>query len=197
MTGDDPKEFLTLHLSSPDHNFATYFCGQDCADNAPDGQTASTVTTAYSRIRINPCTLKVDVTERTFAKSTGKLWHPDSGGAPTLIYDFEPFGVTESCESGGQEGKSNIDLSQTPFVVKQTFALRGASPTGTTTVSTSKQVVDLTGGGFCGSNGPTDWRYFDSRDKPQWVMQLELRPQAKAAAPHQKNKGTVAIVDVV
>lgn len=191
MQGAEPKEFLSLHLSSPEHNFASYFCGPDCAENAPDGETPSTVTTAYSKLRINPCTLKVDVTERTFAKSTGKLWHPDSGGAPTLIYDFEPYGVAESCESSGTEGKSNIDLSQTPFVIKQQFTLRGAGPTGETKVGANKQIVDLSGGGYCGSNGPTDWRYFALRAAPQWVLQLELRPQLPQA-PLGLNKGSVS-----
>jgi hypothetical protein len=171
----DPREFLSLHLSSPDHNQATYHCGSDCRANAPNGETASTVTTAYSKIRINPCNLKVDITERTFARSIGKLWHPDSGGAPTLVYDFEAFGVAESCEFDGSQGRSNIDLTMTPFKVNEQFVLLGASPTGTTTFGASNQTVDLSGGGYCGSNNPVNWRYFADRTAPQWVLQLELR----------------------
>lgn len=106
-----------------------------------------------------------------------------------MVYEFEPYGVAESCESSGQAGKTNIDLSETPFVIKQEFTLRGAGPTGDTKVGPNKQTVDLTGGGYCGSNGPADWRYFSPRAQPQWVMQLELRPEAHA---EKKNKGTVS-----
>jgi len=180
--GKDPREFLSLQLSSPEHNYATYFCGDSCKQSAPAGQTASTVTTAYSKLRINPCTLEVDVTERTFAASTGKLWHDDSGGSPTKEYTHEPYGVAEDCESDNiASGKANIDLSMTPFRIKIAtpvetgWKLFGSSPGGAAKISADGQTVDITASGYCGANAPAKWSYYADRNSSQFVLPLALR----------------------
>jgi hypothetical protein len=118
------------------------------------------------------------VHDATFAKTTGKLWHRDSGDGSVTVYDYEPYGVAESCEID-TPGKSNIDLTQTPFIVKSKFRLIGASPYGTTTFDKTRQMVDITGGGFCGSNGLENWNYYRPRTAPQFVLELELRPQVE------------------
>lgn len=180
LRGDEPREYLSLHLSSPDHNVAQYYCGQECQSEAPAGETPTTVTTAFSKLRINPCTLTIDVHDTTFAKTIGKLWHRDSESGASEVYTYQPFGVAGSCESEvAQAGTSNIDLSQTPFIVKSAFKLVGASPAGTTTFDKTRQIVDITGVGFCGANAPEKWNYWSKRTEVQWALELELRPQAK------------------
>ena len=62
------QEFLTLPATGTKSkifgnpfpvNSASYKCGQNCKESNPDD---STLTTVYSKIRINPCSFMVDVT---------------------------------------------------------------------------------------------------------------------------------------
>jgi hypothetical protein len=63
------------------------------------------------------------------------------------------YGFAGDCAGAlSQTGTANVDLRGTAFAVDGTFALSGTMPAGSTTVSASRQVVDLTGGGACGQN---------------------------------------------
>lgn len=62
------QEFLTLPATGTKSKFfdnifpvnsASYKCGQNCKSRRPGD---STLTTVYSKIRINPCSFEVDVT---------------------------------------------------------------------------------------------------------------------------------------
>jgi hypothetical protein len=48
-------------------------------------------------------------------------------------------------------GISKIDLRGTKFAVANKFTVDGCCPNGDSKFSSNKQVVDLRGGGYCGS----------------------------------------------
>lgn len=83
-----------------------------------------------------------------------------------------PYATAVGCKSGSANGTANIDLIGTPFAVDDPFALRGFRPVGSTTFSSNDQVVNATGGGFCGSNGPTVTRFFLVNDRGHFSLNL-------------------------
>ncbi|RKH21749.1 hypothetical protein D7X75_36555 [Corallococcus sp. CA031C] len=134
-----PAEFLTLARTEAGANFSQYTAG-----GASPG---TTVRTAFTRLRINPTTLKVDTANQTFATSTGSLRH-----SPDMVTSMS-YGVAMSCNRTLSQG--NIDLRGTPFVVPAGQLVPwGGSMAGTgATYSELEQVVSLAGGGYCGFVG--------------------------------------------
>ncbi len=147
-----PAEYLTLRQQGPGHNFAQYTAG-----GASPG---TDVITQYQRIRINPVpvglsppTFAVNIADQRYTTSTGRLCHATSGPCPAgNTVTSMPYGVAMGC-NGAANGRADLDLRGTRLSVVNSFVLGGFRPTGTTT-ATSRQVIDLTGGGFCGWNGP-------------------------------------------
>ena len=140
-----PKEYLNLVNTGDSFNFAQYTAG---------GTSPGTdVRSNYTKVRINPQTLVVDIGDQTFTTSTGQLMHSGSVSVTSM-----PFGVAMGCMGGTPNGKANIDLRNTPFSVNDTFILGGNQPVGSSTFSAGDQVVNVTGGGYCGWNGP-GWLY--------------------------------------
>lgn len=136
-----PREYLSLLNTGGSYNFGQYTAG-----GASPG---TDVRTNYTRVRLDPATLLVDIADQTFATSTGGLNH---GGTPVTSM---PYGVAMSCRGFfDASGLANIDLTGTTLAVVNTFVLGGFVPGGTTTLSANNQVADLTGGGFCGWNAP-------------------------------------------
>lgn len=134
-----PTEYLTLQKTGSGSNFAQYIAG----GSSP----GSTVTTVYTKIRIDPFTLRVDTADQTFSTSTGSLSH---GGQPVTAMTY---GSGMSCNWA--PGGANIDLTGTPFeVAPDQFVTKGWYPNGSNQYSSSNQVVDITGGGNCGWTGP-------------------------------------------
>jgi len=74
-----------------------------------------------------------------------------------------PYATAMSCDSS-PSGIANVDLTGLPFKVTDPFQLGGAGPSGSTTFSSGNQVVNLTGGGFCGWNAyqPTPFNPFNA-----------------------------------
>ncbi|ACY15569.1 S8 family serine peptidase [Haliangium ochraceum] len=134
-----PSEFLSLP-SGADKNFAQYTGG-----GATPGES---VRTSYSRVRINPKDLSIDILDQTFASSSGSLVH---GGQPV---NFMPYGVAMSCDQSAS-GVASIDLSGTPFAVAGEFCQAGWRPQGASTPSQGGQVVEISGGGYCGWSAPS------------------------------------------
>src|SRR5262249_21368163 len=131
-----PSEYLTLAHVGPNVNFSQYTAG-----GAVDG---TNVRTNYSKVRIDPATLLVDISDQTFSSSTGSLIH----GGETV--SSMPFGVGMSCDDTAS-GVGNIDLGGTPFAVAtDEFLVGGYDSSGTATYSNGNRVVTLAGGGFCG-----------------------------------------------
>ena len=137
-----PREYINLAVAGPGANFSQYTAG-----GASPG---TNVRTQFAKLRIDPATLKVDIGDLTFARSFGSLRH--AGG--TTVTSM-PYGVAMSCISPGDAGGiGNIDLRGTPFRVNNAFLVGGFAATGTATASPANQVVNLSGGGFCGWIAP-------------------------------------------
>lgn len=133
-----PREYLSLVQTGPDRNFSQYTAG--LASRGTD------VRTVYTKVRIDPATLLVDIGDTTFATSTGSLTHSNSGTTVTSM----PYGEAMSC-TYRPDGIGNIDLRGTAFVVTDPFIVRGyPAPVGSATVSAGGQVVDLKAGAYCG-----------------------------------------------
>lgn len=132
-----PTEYLTLVNTASTANFSQYTAG-----GASPG---TDVRTSYTRVRLDPATLVIDTNDQTFATSTGSLDHSGSG----LIVTSMPYGSAMDCQAG-PTGIANVDLTGTPFTVASTFSVGGFSASGSIVTSSAGQVVDLTGGGFCG-----------------------------------------------
>lgn len=135
-----PTSCLTLVNVGPDLNFSQYTAG---------GQAPGTdVRTNYTRVRLDAMSLRVDIDVVTFSSSTGTLMHGQK------VVTKMQYGTAESCDHN-PSGLGNIDLSGTPFSVASLFCLGGNEVDGVAMFSSDDQVVDFTGGGFCGWNTPS------------------------------------------
>ena len=140
MTGT-PREYIKLATTGPTANFSQYTAG-----GASPG---TNVHTTFTRLRIDPATLMVDIGDLTFASSTGSLRH----GSTTVT--SMPYGVAMSCTAPqSANGVGNINLEGTPFEVGSTFVAGGFQAAGSATVSPDHQMVALKGGGYCGWISP-------------------------------------------
>lgn len=136
-------EYLTLP-AGPTANYGQYLAGGKA--------NGSDVKTTYSRIRLDPTTLLVDICDQSFAASQGALDHPN-GSNPIHVTSM-PFGVAMECRgANSHDSPAHIDLTGTPFVVTDPFEIGGVGQAGTTSTVPS-QTVSLTGGGNCGWNAP-------------------------------------------
>jgi GON domain-containing protein len=103
----------------------------------------ASVTTTWSKVRLDPRTLEVDLNDTRFATSTG--------GIPAWNKTYAAYGEAGDCVARGSEtGRANVDLRGTPFVVVSTWATTGSYAKGGYTRSFNDQVVNVTGGGHCG-----------------------------------------------
>ena len=172
MTGT-PREYIDLRVRGADENFSQYTAG-----GASPG---TDVRTRFTKLRIDPSTLTVDIGDLTFARSTGSLTH----GSSTVT--SMPYGTAMSCTSPqGADGAGNIDLRGTPFQLDNTFAVAGFQATGSATVRWHRQVVSLTGGGFCGWITPSPAMYNPFNPSPgDYHLQLSCAARFLIAVGHQ------------
>ncbi|TDC09710.1 hypothetical protein E1267_06680 [Nonomuraea longispora] len=154
-----PAEYITLARTGQDVNFSQYTAG-----GASPG---TNVRTTFTRLRVDPRTMTVDIGDLTFASSTGSLRH-----ASTTVTSM-PYGAAMAC-TGRADGRGNIDLRDTPFRVSETFVTGGNAPAGSASVSARNQVVALQGGGYCGwiTSAPVMYNPFNPR---AGTSHLELR----------------------
>ncbi|MBL8971816.1 MAG: hypothetical protein JNK56_14585 [Myxococcales bacterium] len=136
MAGE-PRTYLSLIALDDGRNFSQY--------TSPNP--ASSARSTFTRVRIDPSTLAVDIDDLTFASSSGSLYH-----GSTHVTAM-PYGVAESCSA--QQGVANIDLTGTPFKIASEFCTLGHLATGGVTFSHDDQVVDILGRGSCGWTSPT------------------------------------------
>ena len=149
-----PREYLTLVNTGGSSNYSKW--GREVL-----GFPTGNVFTFYTRIRIDPATLLVNVADQTFSSSSGF----DCCIGQTPITSM-PYAHASSCAGGIDDGSANVDLTGLPFEVTDTFTLRGFGPIGSVngtmlhndfdSMQAQGQVVNLTGGGFCGGIGPTE-----------------------------------------
>ncbi|GAA0321679.1 hypothetical protein NE235_18900 [Actinoallomurus spadix] len=130
-----PAEYIDLARTGQAVNFSQYTAG-----GASPG---TSVRTAFTKVRVDPKSLTVDIGDLTFATSTGSLRH---GG--TTVTGM-PYAVAMSC-TAQPNGVGNVDLQDTPFRVDNAFAAGGFNASGSAAPSANGQVVNLHGGGYCG-----------------------------------------------
>ncbi|WP_375768937.1 GON domain-containing protein [Archangium gephyra] len=108
----------------------------------------TSVTTTWSKVRLDPVAMKLDINDTRFATSTG--------GIPSWNKYYAAFGEAGDCVAPySSTGKSNVDLRGTPFVVTAAWATTGYDAVGGYTRSFNDQVVNATGGGHCGVTAVT------------------------------------------
>ena len=135
-------EYLTL-VNTTNANFSQWTAGGG-------GSSGTDVRTSYTKVRLDPVTLLVDVSDQTFSSSTGLA------GRPGVVIRSMPYGVAADCVANSSTaGIGNVDLTGTPFKVIDPFTPgAGFNAAGTAIKSASDQVVVLTGGGRCGFTTP-------------------------------------------
>ncbi|HRI09885.1 MAG TPA: GON domain-containing protein [Nannocystaceae bacterium] len=142
-----PREYLILPMSGDGFNYSEYVPG-------PQQAPGTTVRTTYSRIRVDPHDLSVDVSDQTFATSVGQLMH----GATEVT--SMPYAVAMDCVGeGSKSGRGNVDLRGTPFRVwaSQWLVTGTNGGWGGAVGSANDQVMTLRGGGLCGFIQPHLW----------------------------------------
>jgi hypothetical protein len=132
----------------------------------------------YSRVRIDPITLVVKVTDQTFATRTGNL----TGAAP----DYATASSCKAYNGNGDVGHGKIDLQGTPFFVQDSFSHYGWCSYHSAVFSSNNQVVDLVGDGQCGAVAPLSYASYygdgcngevaDPTQDPDWSLQLAFLP---------------------
>lgn len=132
-----PREYLPLVQTAPDQNYSMYRAGA----YSP----GTDVFSRYARVRLDPETLIVNTGDRTFATSEGAL---NNG------YTAVAYGVAANCGTM-TPAYGNIDLRGTPFKVDDTFVISGYDAYGSAAFSEGDQVVELSGGGYCGWINPS------------------------------------------
>jgi len=149
-----PREYLTLVNTGGNFNYSLHgFVG------GPDAP----VTTHYTRVRIDPATLLVNIGDQTFSTSQG--YDCCYGSTPVTSM---PYATAASCDGWfGRMGSSNVDLTGTPFIVDDVFTVggwytRGSANSGDVfafagqmiPIAVQGAVVNTTGGGGCGATSP-------------------------------------------
>jgi hypothetical protein len=135
--------------------------------NATNFGETSGAKTSYCAVRVDDSGY-VDVTDMTFTTTivTRELLQPDWTNITTA-----PLGFAGSCRRG-YLATAMIDLTDTPFMLSTGipfYALSATAPGGSINISTSRQVVSLAGGDYCGfakaklSNTDASQRHFDGR----------------------------------
>ena len=134
--------YLNLTKTAAAENFSQYTAG--------GGSAGSNVKTNYTKVRIDPATLKIDTNDKRYATSVGALTH---GGMPVTSM---PYATAMGCVNNSANGLANIDLTGTQFAIA-TGALVASNALGMTTPTPNGQVraVSMTGGGNCGWNAPS------------------------------------------
>ena len=138
--GNTPHEYLSLTGT----NFAQYTHG---------GSSPGTdVRTTFTKVRFDPSAMKVDISDRTFAMSTGMLNHSGSGTMVTSM----PYSVAMDCAgNNSRTGVAQIDLTGTSFALPNGFQFfkGGNNPGGSVQMQDNRHAT-LNGGGNCGWGGP-------------------------------------------
>jgi len=128
----DPKEYLSL----TENNFSQYKAG-----GFRPGQT---VQTTFTKIRFNVTSLMIDINDRTFSTSVGKVNHD-------IDVTSMPFTVAADCSrNNGKTGRALINLSGTPFKAIGGFSKGGWNSAGSARYDSSTNSWDIEGGGACG-----------------------------------------------
>lgn len=155
-----PAEYISLAVTGGTNNYALFY-GSHVLHRYQAGFVAGTdAITHYNKVRINPVTLVVDQNDMRFAVITsegrnGYDWsNPNFKPVPKTM----PYGTAGDCyNSWSSRGRGNVNLTGTDFAIADstTFAVDGWAANGSINMDAGRQVVNMTGGGWCGGAGPT------------------------------------------
>jgi hypothetical protein len=154
------REYLSVE---PSKNFGEYEVGGNAVGTA--------VRTQYSRLRIDPRTFKVDITDQTFASSSGDL----------MVYGVEhvksmPLGIAMSCAGQWKSyGHARIDLIGSAFAIDSAWRVSGYLADGSDTLDNDGQTMALNAAGECGWNAPAQMSSLPTTVSDGWVLQLRYR----------------------
>jgi hypothetical protein len=186
MATSTAAEYLALVNTGGNFNFSQYTAG---------GTSHGTnVKTNYTKVRLDPATLLVDISDQTFSTSTGSL---AQGSNPVSSM---PYGVAMAC--GGSNGVGNIDLTSTPFNVTDTFDVGGFQAGGSATFSSNGQVVALSGNGNCGwiASDPAPFNPFNNAGTFQLnlgylinIAPIDIKPDSDPASINPRSNGVIPV----
>jgi len=144
MATTTPTEYLTL--TQPGSN-ASAKVNYSEANHTPPGL-GRDIFTYFSKIRVLPGTLQVDITDQSFSSINNNV--PPSSPK-------QPYANAGGCRAADAKATGNVDLRGTPFTVGQNqFITDGWNPHGTWAYNSHDQVVNLMGYGYCGGTHPID-----------------------------------------
>jgi hypothetical protein len=156
LGGDPGKSWkgFCAGMSGTPHEYLSLM-GMNFAQYTQGGKSHGTnVRTTYSKVRFDPAALKIDISDRTFATSTGMLTHSNTTTQVTTM----PYSVAMDCQGNNSaNGLAMVDLAATSFALigSGEFAQDGVQTGGGDVQLTSgNQRATITGGGNCGWNGP-------------------------------------------
>ena len=154
MAGN-PREYLTLVNTGGNFNYSNH-------GNVGGGD-PTPVTTHYTRVRLDPVTLLVNIGDETFSTSEGSDCCYDNTPVTSM-----PYATAGSCNDWfGLHGTANVDLNGTPFIVDDVFTVGGWDTLGGVNgievfasrgvmipIAAQGAVVNTHAGGGCGSVSP-------------------------------------------
>ena len=174
MGGGSPLEFLSLGQGE-DKNYALYAAG-----GASRGLSVKTI---YSKVRVDPRSLVILGHDQTFASSSGSLRHAGS----TLVTSM-PYGIAMGCDFRRLNGKANVDLSGSPFKLKNDYTAAGHAARMVLTID-EPQRKEMTAGGYCGWASATE--VFNPINDAVHLLDLEYigypKPEIEQYTPEQAN----------
>ncbi|MEZ4594414.1 MAG: GON domain-containing protein, partial [Chloroflexota bacterium] len=147
-----PQEYLTLPASADGGNYSLI--------SYPEGA----IITVYEKVRLNPSSLIVDPTDKTFAIIANSLagYSAITGDQlasyPVVTANFVQATGCNRNQPDAPPGRANLNLTGTPFVLSPevTFSSIGGEVTeANSEISAAGKVVDLVVNGRCGIIQPS------------------------------------------
>ncbi|HLO04797.1 MAG TPA: GON domain-containing protein [Symbiobacteriaceae bacterium] len=155
-----PKEYISLAHTGGSYNYS-FSPGAHVVYYTRNYLIYGTdANTSYLKIRLDPVTLVVDQKDVTFAN----LVSIGSNGYDPQNPSFKPTPRTADYANASDcynmysnHGRANVDLTGTDFAIDDSvsFAVGGWAQNGSISMDANRQVVNMTGGGWCGGAGPT------------------------------------------
>ena len=145
-----PAEYITptytYNSGYGSNNFGLFACGGACS--------GSDVKTNYNRIRFDPSTMEISLTDKTFSYQ------------PVASNTYSGQGIlgrAADCRAmNSAAGQGQLDLRGTPFAIDDSVivavvpndGVNGYYPGGSVNMDASRKYYYVTGGGYCGWCGP-------------------------------------------
>ena len=155
----NPTDYLTLPATASGNNYSLI--------SYPEGA----IITQYEKVRLNPSTLQIDPTDKTFATPAESLagYIPIFGDQladyPAVASDFAVATGCNRNQADAPLGRANMDFTGTPFVLDPTITFNsygGDVQEASNIVSEDGKSVNLAVNGRCGithPNGPIQLEY--------------------------------------